>query len=181
LVSRLFGNVRQNGYVVEDINAALDHWTKTLGIGPFYKIDKIPLSSYRYRGEESPVELAVALGFSGGIQFELIQQLNDAPSPYLDFVRDHGFGLQHISSWSEQYDRDLRTVAAAGISVIADGKVTNGPRFCYFDTGMIGGTMIEMADFTPEFAARAAKMERAAREWDGIEPIRPYASLLQPS
>ena len=121
-----------------------------------------------------------ALGFSGGIQFELIQQLNDAPSPYLDFVKDHGYGLQHISSWSQQYDRDRRAVAAAGISVIAEGKVTNGPRFSYFDTGMIGGTMMEMAEFSPDFVARAAKMEQAAREWDGRETVRPYASLLQP-
>jgi hypothetical protein len=179
-VSRLFGSVRQNGYVVKDIDVALNHWTKVLCIGPFYKIDRIPLGSYRYRGEESPVELAVALGFSGGIQFELIQQLNDAPSPYLDFVKDHGYGLQHISSWSQQYDRDRRAVAAAGISVIAEGKVTNGPRFSYFDTGMIGGTMMEMAEFSPDFVARAAKMEQAAREWDGRETVRPYASLLQP-
>ncbi len=27
-MSRIFGDVRQNGYVVPDIEAALDHWTR---------------------------------------------------------------------------------------------------------------------------------------------------------
>ncbi|HKJ25568.1 MAG TPA: VOC family protein, partial [Myxococcota bacterium] len=30
-MSLRFGPVRQNGYVVRDIGAALDHWTRVLG------------------------------------------------------------------------------------------------------------------------------------------------------
>ncbi len=30
-MSRVFGEIRQNGYVVRDIEAALRHWTETLG------------------------------------------------------------------------------------------------------------------------------------------------------
>ena len=32
-MSRIFGEVRQNGYVVRDIEAALHHWTERLGVG----------------------------------------------------------------------------------------------------------------------------------------------------
>jgi hypothetical protein len=35
-MSRFFGKVCQNGYVVRDIEAALKHWTEVLGVGPFY-------------------------------------------------------------------------------------------------------------------------------------------------
>ncbi len=31
-MSRYFGSVRQNGYVVRNIDAALKHWTEVLGI-----------------------------------------------------------------------------------------------------------------------------------------------------
>ncbi len=32
-MSRIFGKVCQNGYVVRDIAAALTHWTEVLGVG----------------------------------------------------------------------------------------------------------------------------------------------------
>ncbi len=35
-MSRLFGDVRQNGYVVRDLEAAMKHWTQVLGVGPFF-------------------------------------------------------------------------------------------------------------------------------------------------
>ena len=31
-MSRIFGDVRQDGYVVEDIEAAMKHWTEVLGV-----------------------------------------------------------------------------------------------------------------------------------------------------
>lgn len=40
-MSRFLGNVRQNGYVVRDMDAALRHWTEVLGVGPFYYIEQV--------------------------------------------------------------------------------------------------------------------------------------------
>ncbi len=50
-MSRIFGEVRQNGYVVRDIDAALKHWTEVLGVGPFFYFERAPVSDFRYRGE----------------------------------------------------------------------------------------------------------------------------------
>ncbi len=33
-MSRLFGPIRQNGYVVRDIEAAMAHWIDVLQVGP---------------------------------------------------------------------------------------------------------------------------------------------------
>jgi hypothetical protein len=35
-MSRVFGEIRQNGYVVRDLTAALHHWTTVLGVDPFF-------------------------------------------------------------------------------------------------------------------------------------------------
>jgi hypothetical protein len=35
-MNRIFGAIRQSGYVVRDIEAALRHWTSVLGVGPFF-------------------------------------------------------------------------------------------------------------------------------------------------
>lgn len=33
-MSRHFGKITQNGYVVRDIGAAMRHWSDVLGVGP---------------------------------------------------------------------------------------------------------------------------------------------------
>ena len=96
-MSALFGKVCQNGYVVRDIASAMKFWTEVLRIGPFFYVPAVKIDWYRYRGEDSPLEMSVALANSGDLQIELIQQRNDAPSMYLDFLREHGEGLQHMS------------------------------------------------------------------------------------
>ena len=49
-MSILFGPIRQMGYVVQDIEAAMQHWTRVLRIGPFYYAESAPIHENRYRG-----------------------------------------------------------------------------------------------------------------------------------
>ncbi len=72
-MSRIFGDIRQNGYVVRDIESAMKHWTEVLGVGPFFYFERVPVHDFRYRGEPSPVDLSIALANSGALQIELIQ------------------------------------------------------------------------------------------------------------
>ena len=67
-MSRLLGPVRQNGYVVHDIEAAMRHWTEVLGVGPFYYIEHVPVEHFTYKGEASDLQLSIALANSGGLQ-----------------------------------------------------------------------------------------------------------------
>src|ERR1044072_9189429 len=83
-MSRIFGAVRQNGYVVRDIHAAMKHWIEVMGVGPWYYMDRVKTDWFRHRGKDSAVEMSIALANSGDLQIELIQQRNDAPSLYRD-------------------------------------------------------------------------------------------------
>jgi hypothetical protein len=49
-MSRIFGAVSQNGYVVRDIGAAMDHWVNVLGVGPWFYIDRVKTDYFRHRG-----------------------------------------------------------------------------------------------------------------------------------
>lgn len=60
-MSRIFGEVRQNGYVVHDIEAAMKHWTEALGVGPFFYLERAPIKDFRYYGEPSDLEVSIAL------------------------------------------------------------------------------------------------------------------------
>ncbi|MCH8188689.1 MAG: VOC family protein [Proteobacteria bacterium] len=46
-MSRHFGNVAQNGYVVRDIEAAMRHWSAVLGVGPWFYAEQAPIENFR--------------------------------------------------------------------------------------------------------------------------------------
>ena len=102
-MSRIFGPVRQNGYVVRDIEKAMTHWVEVMGVGPWYYIDRVQTDWFRHRGVDSAVEMSIALANSGDLQIELIQQRNDAPSMYKEFLEAGYEGLQHLAFWSKNY------------------------------------------------------------------------------
>ena len=109
-MSRLFGSILQNGFVVRDIKAAMRHWIEVLEVGPWFYFEHIPFVDFRYKGELSPVDVSLALANSGDFQVELIQQRNDAPSLYRDFIAAGHEGLQHVGYGSHQFDARRRTV-----------------------------------------------------------------------
>ena len=113
VMSRIFGAVCQNGYVVRDIRAAMDHWVNVMGVGPWYYIDRVKTDYFRHRGQDSAMEMSVALANSGDLQIELIQQRNDAPSMYKEFLDSGREGLQHMSYWTRDYQAPLRPRAVA--------------------------------------------------------------------
>jgi len=82
-MSRFFGEIRQLGYVVPDIEAAMDYWTRVLGVGPFFYNERVPIQNYRYRGESYQPHNSVALANSGPLQVELIQCRNQRKLPTL--------------------------------------------------------------------------------------------------
>ena len=173
-MSRIFGKVCQNGYVVRDIEAALKHWTETLGVGPFYYIERVQLDWFRYRGEPSGPEISIALANSGDLQIELIQQRNDAPSMYRDFLDEGREGLQHMSYWTTNYQADYDRYVGLGFRIGQEGQI-GGPqgRFVYFDTETHPGTVIEVSDISGAKGAFFERIRKAATEWDGSRSIRP--------
>lgn len=173
-MSRIFGKVCQNGYVVRDIEAAMKHWTEVLGVGPFYYIERVHMDWFRYRGVRSEAEVSIALANTGELQIELIQQRNDAPSLYRDFLQNGREGLQHMSYWTRDYQADYDRYLALGFKVGHEGQI-GGPqgRFVYFDTETHPGTVIEVSDISGTKGAFFERIRDAAATWDGSRPIRP--------
>ena len=51
-----FGPVMQNAFVVDDLDAALDHWIAKMGVGPFYVFQHVKFQDIFFRGEPSSSE-----------------------------------------------------------------------------------------------------------------------------
>jgi len=102
-MSRLFGPMRQVGIVVRDIDKAMRHWVEVCGVGPWFYAEQLPMDEFRYRGRRYDLKVSIALANSGDVQLELIQQRCDSPSLYRDFLAAGHEGMQHWSSWPENY------------------------------------------------------------------------------
>jgi hypothetical protein len=169
---RSLGPIDQLGYVVDDAEAAMAHWSRHLGVGPFYFLPSPALQGLTYRGQPSAARIAVALAFSGALQIELIQTLDDEPTPYRDFLAGHGTGLHHVARFVEDYDGAVAGYAKQGLEPYFGGQgLTARQRFCYFDTESHGGTVSELIE-TVEIGGFFDGIRRAAADWDGSDPVR---------
>ena len=93
-MSRLFGPMRQVGIVVRDIDKAMRHWVEVCGVGPWFYAEQLPMTEFRYKGKPYDIKVSIALANSGDVQLELIQQRNDVPSLYRDFLSAGHEGMQ---------------------------------------------------------------------------------------
>ena len=173
-MSLKFGGIRQIGFVVNDIEQAMAHWSGHLGVGPwFYKAD-VGTTEFRYYGKPSAIPvLSIALANSGDLQIELIQQRNDAPSLYLDSLRRSGEGAQHIAYWTEhRFDEHVQALLAAGYVEGHAGRMGTSGRFGYFVHPQLPSAIIEVSEMTGGKGEYFSYVKRKADSWDGNDPIR---------
>lgn len=175
-MSHTFGPVFQIGYVVEDLQSAITHWTEVMGVGPFFLFPQ-PLSFdwLKIRGEPVPngtgIFAGVAQSYSGDMMIELIQP-GLAPSTYREFLDAGRTGVHHLGTFTDRYDEQIAAARAAGITIAAEGKMPLS-RFAYLDTDLLfPGTMIEIIEPQPSMVELFATIKAAARTWDGRVPVR---------
>lgn len=176
-LNKLSSPVRQIGIVVRDIDAAMHHWSELAGIGPFVVFREVKLEDdYRYRGGTAkPPVVHLALAYSGSIQFELIQQLNDAPSAYLDFLEAGLEGMQHVSpqfASADEYDAAHALLSDNGLELVHEGRMKGTPfRFAYFSAPAGGWPQFEISEVLhPALKPVFDRIEQLNREWDGTTP-----------
>jgi len=176
-MSRFLGEIRQLGYVVDDIEAGMKYWTEVMGVGPFYYNPHVPIKKYEFCGESYEVHNSVALANSGNVQVELIQTRDETPSMYKDFKASHGAGLQHVAFWTSSFDAELKKMLDLGYQVKMRGEVGENGRFVYFDKEYHPGTVIELSEVLGPKGELFRIIRESAVDWDGSEPVRPFPDL----
>jgi catechol 2,3-dioxygenase-like lactoylglutathione lyase family enzyme len=164
------GPIRQIGYVVTDLDAALASWVG-LGVGPWLVIRGLPMRA-RYRGEPCETTLSLALSNSGEMQLELIQQHDDTPSIFTEFLAANGPGYHQLAYWTEDFDATMTAVEEAGWPVVWSGGEDLGVRFAYVEPPHSPVTVVEISELTAAQEATATFIRDSAANWDGSDPIR---------
>lgn len=177
-MTRLAGPIRQIGVIVHDAEAAIRHWAENLGVGPFVVFRKMSFDAdYRYRGRPAePPVVTIAIGHSGPLQIEIIEQHNFAPSGYRDFLAKGMEGMQHVSPWCssrEEFDATYRRLLDDGLEVIHEGRPQGSDiRFAYFNRPGAGWPQIEISEaLLPASQPLTDALERLHNSWDGKQTI----------
>jgi catechol 2,3-dioxygenase-like lactoylglutathione lyase family enzyme len=164
----------QVGMVVNDLDAALRYWTEVLEVGPWVVIEEsLGDRTLYHRGEQSPVEMRLALSHLGETQVELISQSNDAPSPYREFLDQGREGVHHVAFWPKDYEAAVTELVGRGFEEVMTVRTVDGGRsLSYFEGPPVLGVMVEVAPLTEARRQYYSAIEVLARTWDGDRPIR---------
>lgn len=159
----------QIAWVVDDLYESMRKWTTVYGVGPFLVMPKRTYA-VAYRGQETQVEMQLAVSQAGPIQLELIQQTSDTPSIYREIFPQGSGGLHHLCTITEDFDRTRRHYEALGYPSVAQFI---GPlRVEYFDTYKDFGHVTELVEYSPAMMAAHRKNAATCASWDGTDPIR---------
>ena len=144
----LNNGVAQIAFVVEDLDLTVENYYKIFGIGPwhFYTYQKPFVPRMTRNGKPVDYAMRVALSYFGKMRIELIEQIK-GDTVYTDFIKEHGYGIQHLGVLVEDMKEAIALADAAGIPMIMDGAGF-GPdddgHYAYLDTEKYIGTTIEL-------------------------------------
>lgn len=153
----------------------MKYWTEVMHVGPFFHLDRPRLLDFRVRGEPSDLWISAAFAQCGTMQIELIQQRNDAPSMYRDFLASGREGLQHIAFWADEtrFDATLSRALASGLTIGMSGATVDPTgRIVYFEQEGHPGTVIELSCLTPLKKTFFDEIAQSSVDWDGSNPVR---------
>src|SRR5271166_672577 len=124
-MAKFVSEIRQMGYVVPDVEAAMNYWINELGVGPWYYAPKMIASDYIYRGDTGydPV-VSVGLANLDAMQIELIQPRDDIPTLYRDFLNAGLAGVQHFAYWTEDFDAEAARAKESGSSDLTGAQLS---------------------------------------------------------
>lgn len=163
----------QVAWVVPDLEQAALQWTRALHVGPFFLIEHPKITGLMHRGVEREMDCSFALAQAGRVQVELIMQHDSAPSAYRDTVPAGRMGFHHVAAFCD-YDTEVAAYQELGFEIAQSG-CAGDLRYCYVDTSMAIGCMVELLDEHAPMRELFARVASAAESWDGRDPLRRVA------
>jgi hypothetical protein len=169
-VSRLFGPVIQQAYIVPDIQEAMRHWLAR-GVGPFYMEERRQTRGL-HDGAPLLADISAAFAYSGDQQIELIQVFNSEPSIYRQYIdANPQGGLHHLAVWVDSIEDKLAELEAGGHRFRI--RVDYRPMHAYLDSVDRPGLMIQLMERCDLMTELFAFVRKGADSWDGAtDPIR---------
>ncbi|HWW48387.1 MAG TPA: VOC family protein [Xanthobacteraceae bacterium] len=171
-IGQPFGGVIQIAYTVEDIEQSMKAFTDQFGLGPWFVSGPFVPSEGIYRGQPTDMTVTLAVAYSGHMMVELIQQHDDKPSVYQEFIRKKGHGFHHWAVGARDLKAAVQSYKNKGYEVAFSDRSPRGVQIVYMDTSRDLPGMIEIIEITDALEDIYQEMYEASLDWDGTDPVR---------
>jgi Glyoxalase/Bleomycin resistance protein/Dioxygenase superfamily len=159
-------------WVVPDLEAAIDGWVRTAGVGPFFWFDDVTATDGVHRGQTADFPRSTAaIAYAGDTQIELVCQENDDPGVFRDLFDRGQYGLHHLARLCEDYEAERNAYTDTGVEIAFEARIGGRARTCWVDTSSTLGLMIELLEPSRSRTWGFATMREAAASWDGKQSI----------
>lgn len=139
--------IDQVGMVVKDLDAAVELFWRTSGIGPWFVYRNCaPPLKCMYHGNSATYQVRLAMAKAGPVYLELIEYI-EGDTIHRDFINSGRSGLEHLGIFVQNLEQALKPYQDQGIQVLqqVDGLGVYGDgRYAYLDTEPILGTILEL-------------------------------------
>ena len=163
------------GYWVPDLEAAVDHAVRTLGIGPFLVHRHVSFTTFRYRdgreiSEPSAFDHSAAFAAWGPVVLELAEVHSVQDELVRRYrMRDHGVG--HVSWVADDLEAESRRLEAAGCPLIHTASA-GAVSVAWHEGGLLFSHPIEVHRAGPAILGMHPRLTAMASDWDGQDPMR---------
>ncbi|MAZ88749.1 MAG: hypothetical protein CL693_14005 [Cellvibrionaceae bacterium] len=168
-----FGPIRQHGYLVKDLDTAIDFWLEKLGVGPWFGYRNVMLRS-EFENQSNDIRLDVGLAYQNGVQIELIHQTDDTPSPYRFFYdTEDNLMQQQLAFFCKDIAQAKTQAINLGLKPAGKMVTPTGSQALYFSHPTLGKTVVELLEVDQTLLDGFAYFEQQTINWDGKDdPIR---------
>jgi hypothetical protein len=176
VVEPRLGSPHHLGYVVDSIEATVEHVVTQLGAGPFFLVENVPLENARSRSEPAQLAHNSAFGMCGGAPIELLEIAHASPErvsarwggprPRIHHV---GYVLDREAAEAlrgELDDRGFRVYLSARLGELD---------MTFHDGSATLGHDLEIHVDVPGLRDFFEMVRGGADGWDGSQPLRPLA------
>jgi catechol 2,3-dioxygenase-like lactoylglutathione lyase family enzyme len=113
------------GIVVKDLDQAVARW-RAMGFNDIRVSPPNKGVDRTYHGQ--PIDVALKQAFVHGTRpmIELMEPVGDAPSPWGDYLKEHGEALHHVAYRIPDTGTELEKYRRLGMEAIASGKWPEG-------------------------------------------------------
>lgn len=170
--------ITQVAFATRDLETSMAFFSRHLGIGPWFVLPVARFADTRFQDQPCAAQVHVAFANSGGMEYEMVQQLDDTPSIWRDFLGDgpERERFHHMCERTHDFAASERRVRSEGYAPVMEGATIRG-RFSYFIHPDAPGTYLELVESTPAREAMYAHILLHGQSWDGEDPIRPMPPL----
>jgi methylmalonyl-CoA/ethylmalonyl-CoA epimerase len=131
----------QVGIIVKDIEKAMAGLAR-IGLGPFAPLNAGPTVRWEEGGKPTEVKLKMRFANIGSLEIELIEPISQCMQKR--FLDRQGEGIQHISYFVKDIDKEVKKMTDLGFKVVQRGWRTKSGGYAFFDTEESCGFMLEV-------------------------------------